>query len=58
MSKAEDKRPFGSPRSRWVDNIKMDPQGNGCKVMNWTDLSQDKKKWWAVVKSVMNFRVT
>ena len=38
MSKAEDKRPSGSPRSRWEDNIKMDLQDISCKVMNWTDL--------------------
>jgi hypothetical protein len=25
---------------------------------SWTDLSQDKKKWRAVVKAVMNFRLT
>jgi hypothetical protein len=28
-----------------------------ARVVKWTDLSQDKNNWWAVVKAVMNFRV-
>jgi hypothetical protein len=53
----EDKRSFGSPRSRWEDNIKIDFQDIACNVMNWTDLSQDKNKWCPVVNAVMNFQV-
>ena len=30
----EGKRPFGRPRRRWEDNIKMDLQEVGCGVMN------------------------
>jgi hypothetical protein len=25
--------------------------------MDWIDLAQDRKRWWAVVKAVMNLRV-
>lgn len=35
----------------------MDHQDICCKVVKWTDPSQNKNKWWAVVKAVMNFRV-
>jgi len=37
VRKPEGKRPLGSPRHRWKDNIKMDLQGVGCGV--WTGLS-------------------
>ena len=30
MGKGEGKRPFGRPRGRWKDNIKMDLQKVGC----------------------------
>jgi hypothetical protein len=30
VGKAEGKRPFGIPRCRWEDNIKMDLQEVGC----------------------------
>jgi len=26
-----------------------------CKDVGWIHLSQDKHKWWTVVKAVMNF---
>jgi hypothetical protein len=32
----EGKRPFGRPRCRWEDNIKMDLQEMGCEA--WTGL--------------------
>jgi len=31
VGKPEGKRPFGSPRRRWEDNIKMDLQEVGCE---------------------------
>jgi len=30
VGKSEGKRPFGKPRRRWEDNIKMDLQDVGC----------------------------
>jgi hypothetical protein len=33
VGKSEGKRPLGRPRSRWMDNIKMDIRENG---MVWT----------------------
>jgi len=36
VGKPEGKRPFGIPRRRWEDNIKMNLQEVGCGV--WTGL--------------------
>jgi len=57
MGKPEEKRPLGRPRLRWKDNIKMDLQEVGCWVMDWIRLSQDRDRWRALVKTVMNLRV-
>ena len=51
------KRPFGRPRHRWEDNIKMDLQKVGYWGMEWIELAQDRDKWPAVVNAVMNLRV-
>jgi hypothetical protein len=52
-------RPFGRPRHRWEDNIKMDLQevGWGGGGMDWIDMAQDRDRWRAVVSVVMNLRV-
>ena len=57
VRKHEGKRPFGRPRHRWEDNIKMDLQEVGCGGMDWIDLAQDRDSWWALVTAVMNLRV-
>jgi len=51
-------RPLGRPRRRWEDNIKMDLQEVGYDGVDWTDLAQDRDRWWAIVNEVMKFRVT
>ena len=57
VGKSEGKRPLGRPRRRWEDKIKMDVQevGRGCG--DWTDLAKDRDSWWALVSTVMKFRV-
>ena len=54
VGKREGKRPFGRSRHRWEDTIKMDLQEMGCEGMEWIDLAQDRDRWWALVKVVMN----
>ena len=58
VGKPERKRPFGRPRLRWKDNIKMDLQEVGCGVMDWMELAQDRDRWRALVNAVMNLRVS
>ena len=57
VGKPEGKRPLGRPRSRWVDNIRMDLQEVGCGYMDWIGLAQDRDRWRTLVIAVMNFRV-
>jgi hypothetical protein len=44
-------------RHRWEDNIKMDLREVGWEGMDWSDLAQDRARWWALVNVVMNLRV-
>jgi hypothetical protein len=56
VGKLEGKRSFRRPRRRWEDNIKMDLQEVGCEGMDWTDVAQDRDRWWTVVNAVMILR--
>ena len=55
--KPEGKRPLVRPRHRWEDNIKMDLKEIGCGGMDWIDLAQDRDRYRALVKAIMNFQV-
>jgi len=57
VGKPEGKRPLGTPRHRWEDNIQIDLQEVGCGGMDWIELAQDKDRWQALVTVVMNLRV-
>jgi hypothetical protein len=57
VGKPEGKRPLGSPRHRWMDNIKMDLLEIGLSVVDWIGLAQDRYRWRALANSVMNLRV-
>ena len=57
VGKPEGKSPFGRPRRRWEDNIKMDLQEVGMGCEDWMGLAQDRDRWRALVSTVMNFRV-
>jgi len=54
LGKPEGRRPFGRPRRRWVDNIRIDLQEVGCGYMDWVGLVQDRDKWRTLVSAVMN----
>jgi hypothetical protein len=43
VEKPEGRRPFGRPRHRWDNNIKMDLQEVGWGT-DWTDLAQDRDR--------------
>jgi hypothetical protein len=57
VGKPEGKRPLGTPRRRWVNNIKIDLREVGWDGMDWIDLAQDRGQWRALVNTVMNLRV-
>jgi hypothetical protein len=42
VGKPEEKIPLGTPRRRWVNNIKMDLRETGWGGMDWIDLAQDR----------------
>jgi hypothetical protein len=51
------KRPLGRPRHSREKNIKMDFQKVEYEVMDWTELTQDRDRWRALVNAVMDLRV-
>jgi hypothetical protein len=57
VGKPEVKRPLGRPRLRWEDNIKIDFQEVECEGMHWIDMVQDRDRWGALVKAVMDLLV-
>jgi hypothetical protein len=44
------KETIGSPRRRWVDNIKMDLGEVGWGGVDWIGLAEDRYRWRAVMK--------
>ena len=57
VGKPEGKRLLWRPRRRWEDNIKMDVQKVGSRVVNWIELAQGRDRWRTLVAMVMNLRV-
>jgi hypothetical protein len=57
VGKPEGKNPFGRPRRRWENNIKMDLQKVGRVRGDWMELAQDRDRWRALVGTVRNSRV-
>jgi hypothetical protein len=53
VGKPEGKRPFGRPRRRREDYIKMDIYEVGCGGMEWIELAQDRDRWQAPLNAVM-----
>jgi hypothetical protein len=57
IGRPEGKRPLGSPRRRWEDNIIMDLGEIWIDGANGIQLAQDRVQWRAFVNTVMNLRV-
>jgi hypothetical protein len=53
MGKPQGKR----PRRRWEDEIRMDLREIAWGSVEWIQLAEDRNRWWALVNTVMNFRV-
>jgi hypothetical protein len=45
VGKPEGRRPLGRPRSRCVDNIRMDLLELGWSDVDWVGLAQDRDRW-------------
>jgi hypothetical protein len=48
---------LGSPRLRWVENIKIDLREIGWHGVDLIHLALDRDQWRALVNTVMNLRV-
>jgi hypothetical protein len=57
VGKPEGKRPLGRPRHRWIVNIKINLFRDRMSIVDWIGLAQDRYRWRALVKAVMNLRV-
>ena len=57
VGKPKGKSELGRPRSRRVDNKKMDRKEVRCGGIEWIDLAQNRDGWRALVNAVMNLRV-
>jgi hypothetical protein len=55
VGKREGKRPLRRPRSKWIDDIKMDLLEIRLSVVDWIGLALDRYRWRALVNTVMNF---
>jgi hypothetical protein len=56
--KHEGKRPLGRPRRKWKESIEMDNTEKLCWGVDWIHLADDRDRWWALVNTVMNLRVS
>jgi len=58
VGKSEGKKSRGRPRRRWEDNIRMNLREIDWEVVDWIRLAQDRDRWRALVKTVINLRVS
>jgi predicted small integral membrane protein len=57
VGKPEGRRPLGRPRSRRLDNIRIDLVEVGWGDVEWIGLAQDRDRWRALINSVLNLWV-
>jgi hypothetical protein len=57
VGKPEGRRPLGSQRRRWLDNIRMGLVEVIWGDVDWIGQAQDRDRWRALVNSVLNLRV-
>ena len=51
------KKPLGTLRGRWEDNIRMELEEICINAGNWVDSAQDRNYWRALVNAALNLRV-
>ena len=51
------KRPLGTPRCKWEDNIRMDFKEIATNTRSWVVSAQDRDYWRALVNAALNLRV-
>ena len=51
------KRPLGSPRSRWQDNVSMGLKEISINRRNWPDSAQDRDYWRELVNAAFSPRI-
>jgi hypothetical protein len=56
VEKPEGHRPFGRPRQRRKDNMRMALRKVRWEGVDWMHLVQDRGKWWVLVNIVRTFR--
>jgi hypothetical protein len=56
VGKSEGHRPLERPRSRWLNNNRMDLRGIEWDGVDWIDMAQNRDQWRALVNRVLNFR--
>ena len=52
VGRPKGKRPLGIPRYIWENSIKMGLKEVGCGGMGWSELAQDRNRWWVPVNAV------
>lgn len=57
VGKPERNRPFGRPKGRWEDTIKVNLKEVEWESMDLIDMSQYRDKWWALVNKEINLRL-
>ena len=57
VGRPDGRSPFGRPRRRWEDDIKIDLQEVGWGGMNWIALTQVRDRWRALLNAVINIRI-
>jgi hypothetical protein len=57
VGKHEGKRLLGRQRRRWENEIRMDLRNIGLWGVDWIRLVQDRDRWRAVVRALVNLPV-
>jgi hypothetical protein len=57
MGKPEGKRPFGRPRRRREDGVRMDLREISWGCVDWIQFAQDRDWWQGLMNAVINLRV-